>query len=115
MLTLQSINSPSVNTPLIQGTYAIPKSDDASSSFPAGPGAPSTSLGGGGGVGSLFSGGGGGGLGGTGIIGGKAKKSKDDAALDVDMDDDEDSMDWWTKYFASVDAMIEVMQSQKPL
>ena len=22
--------------------------------------------------------------------------------------DDEESMDWWTKYFASVDAMIEV-------
>ena len=25
-----------------------------------------------------------------------------------DADDDEESMDWWTKYFASVDAMIEV-------
>ena len=24
------------------------------------------------------------------------------------IDDDEESMDWWTKYFASVDAMIEV-------
>lgn len=23
-------------------------------------------------------------------------------------DDDEDSKDWWTKYFASVEAMIEV-------
>ena len=23
-------------------------------------------------------------------------------------DDEEESMDWWTKYFASVDAMIEV-------
>ena len=23
-------------------------------------------------------------------------------------DDDEESMDWWTKYFASVDNMIEV-------
>ena len=25
----------------------------------------------------------------------------------TDLDDDEESMDWWTKYFASVDAMIE--------
>ena len=24
------------------------------------------------------------------------------------LDDEEESMDWWTKYFASVDAMIEV-------
>ena len=24
------------------------------------------------------------------------------------IDDEEESMDWWTKYFASVDAMIEV-------
>jgi len=24
------------------------------------------------------------------------------------IDDDEDSKDWWTKYFASVEAMIEV-------
>ena len=24
-------------------------------------------------------------------------------------DDDEESMDWWTKYFASVDNMIEVI------
>ena len=25
------------------------------------------------------------------------------------LDDEEESMDWWTKYFASVDAMIEVI------
>ena len=44
--------------------------------------------------------------------GSKSKKAKDgDTALDVDMDDDEESMDWWTKYFASVDAMIEVSVS----
>ena len=26
------------------------------------------------------------------------------------LDDEEESMDWWTKYFASVDAMIEVIR-----
>lgn len=30
------------------------------------------------------------------------------AASPTGPDDDEESMDWWTKYFASVDAMIEV-------
>jgi len=32
------------------------------------------------------------------------------ASSPVGGDDDEESMDWWTKYFASVDAMIEVSQ-----
>ena len=38
------------------------------------------------------------------------KGGKDgEGGLDLtDLDDDEESMDWWTKYFASVDAMIEV-------
>jgi len=31
------------------------------------------------------------------------------ASSPVGADDDEESMDWWTKYFASVDAMIEVI------
>ena len=26
-------------------------------------------------------------------------------------DDDEECMDWWTKYFASIDTMIEVINS----
>ena len=30
------------------------------------------------------------------------------ASSDDILDDEEESMDWWTKYFASVDAMIEV-------
>ena len=30
------------------------------------------------------------------------------AGSDDILDDEEESMDWWTKYFASVDAMIEV-------
>ena len=29
-------------------------------------------------------------------------------------DDDEDSKDWWTKYFASVEAMIEVCDPLRP-
>ena len=37
------------------------------------------------------------------------KKSSPKHDVVEDMDDDEESMDWWTKYFASVDAMIEVM------
>ena len=36
------------------------------------------------------------------------KKSSPKHDVVEDMDDDEESMDWWTKYFASVDAMIEV-------
>ena len=28
------------------------------------------------------------------------------------LDDEEESMDWWTKYFASVDAMIEVIKGR---
>ena len=28
------------------------------------------------------------------------------------LDDEEESMDWWTKYFASVDAMIEVIRTR---
>ena len=39
------------------------------------------------------------------------KKSSPKHDVVEDMDDDEESMDWWTKYFASVDAMIEVMIS----
>ena len=38
---------------------------------------------------------------------GKKSSPKHDVVDDVD--DDEESMDWWTKYFASVDAMIEVI------
>ena len=37
------------------------------------------------------------------------KKSSPKHDVVEDMDDDEESMDWWTKYFASVDAMIEVL------
>ena len=33
-----------------------------------------------------------------------ATSANDDSLID----DDEESMDWWTKYFASVDAMIDV-------
>ena len=36
------------------------------------------------------------------------KKSSPKHDIVEDADDDEESMDWWTKYFASVDAMIEV-------
>ena len=38
---------------------------------------------------------------------GKKSSPKHDVVDEVD--DDEESMDWWTKYFASVDAMIEVI------
>ena len=31
------------------------------------------------------------------------------------LDDEEESMDWWTKYFASVDAMIEVIRTRSLL
>ena len=38
-------------------------------------------------------------------VGGQAKEEETPA---TPVDDDEESMDWWTKYFASVDNMIEV-------
>ena len=34
------------------------------------------------------------------------------AATD-DAEEDEESMDWWTKYFASIDTMIEVSSSMR--
>ena len=34
------------------------------------------------------------------------------AATD-DAEEDEESMDWWTKYFASIDTMIEVSTSMR--
>ena len=39
------------------------------------------------------------------------QKDLKDSLADGLGDDDEESLDWWTKYFASVDAMIEVMIS----
>lgn len=39
-----------------------------------------------------------------------APKKKPVQEQTEDLDDDEESMDWWTKYFASVDAMIEVKE-----
>ena len=36
------------------------------------------------------------------------------AATD-DAEEDEESMDWWTKYFASIDTMIEVSSSIRGL
>ena len=46
---------------------------------------------------------------------GLTKKShhqgREAVASDDILDDEEESMDWWTKYFASVDAMIEVKQT----
>jgi hypothetical protein len=47
---------------------------------------------------------GGGGSSGSGVVAGS-----DDVHSPPGPEDDEDSMDWWTKYFASVDAMIEVI------
>ena len=56
-------------------------------------------------------------MGTSGNIGSSGKKShsqsRDHASgggtsNDELQDDEEESMDWWTKYFASVDAMIEV-------
>ena len=41
-----------------------------------------------------------------------SKKSSPKHDIMEDADDDEESMDWWTKYFASVDAMIEVKFSR---
>ena len=37
-----------------------------------------------------------------------SKKAAPKPEVVEEADDDEESMDWWTKYFASVDAMIEV-------
>ena len=37
------------------------------------------------------------------------------SATDDILDDEEESMDWWTKYFASVDAMIEVCPAGKTI
>jgi hypothetical protein len=36
------------------------------------------------------------------------KDIRDANSLNDDSDDDEESMDWWTKYFASLDKMIMV-------
>ena len=38
----------------------------------------------------------------------KTKETSANTANDEPLDDDEEAMDWWTKYFASVDTMIEV-------
>ena len=82
-----------------QGTYAIPAgSTDAS-------GAPDFSSGSGFPSGGKKGGSGGGGGAGSGAGG-------DDVPSPPGPDaDDEESMDWWTKYFASVDAMIEVRKT----
>lgn len=37
----------------------------------------------------------------------ESSKKKKRESLD-ELEDDEESRDWWTKYFASVEAMIEV-------
>ena len=34
-------------------------------------------------------------------------------AVTDDAEEDEESMDWWTKYFASIDTMIEVSNSMR--
>ena len=39
------------------------------------------------------------------------KDIKDANSVNDDSDDDEESMDWWTKYFASLDKMIMVSDS----
>ena len=53
-----------------------------------------------------------GGVSGQGSSGGSALQHDDNTATSpTGLDDDEESMDWWTKYFASVDAMIEVRNS----
>ena len=36
------------------------------------------------------------------------KKGGEGASEGVGEEEDEESMDWWTKYFASIDTMIEV-------
>ena len=77
---IQSINS------FLQGTYAIPKSQGESSkageTITSSPGPTK--------------------------IKAKEHSSATSANDDSLIDDDEESMDWWTKYFASVDAMIDV-------
>ena len=85
------MSHPALNAHSLQGTYAIPASADggipapsSSSPLPKSPG-------------------GGGAMGGSG--GGEEAHSP--PGPDVD---DEESMDWWTKYFASVDAMIEASE-----
>ena len=77
---IQSINS------FLQGTYAIPKSQGESSK--AGETVTSSP--------------------GPKKIMAKEHSSATSANDDSLIDDDEESMDWWTKYFASVDAMIDV-------
>nr|XP_034839510.1 otoferlin-like [Maniola hyperantus] len=46
-------------------------------------------------------------------LGAKGKGSKRKASADSVIDDDESSKDWWTKYFASVEAMIEGEKENK--
>ena len=73
-----------------QGTYAIPKAQaerEAKENLASGRGGPPA------------------------IKESAGKKSSPKHDVVDDMDDDEESMDWWTKYFASVDAMIEVRVS----
>ena len=41
------------------------------------------------------------------------QKDLKDSLADGLGDDDEESLDWWTKYFASVDLMIKVGQVQR--
>ena len=67
----------------MQGTYAIPASVDGGIPAPTASPLPKSPGGGGGGGG---------------------EEAHSPPGPDVD---DEESMDWWTKYFASVDAMIE--------
>ena len=76
---------------LSQGTYAIPSSSHGEIS--------EQKKGGLGGLG----GGSSSGAGSSGVPGDDGS-----ATSPTGLDDDEESMDWWTKYFASVDAMIEV-------
>ena len=86
------MSHPALNAHSLQGTYAIPASADggipapSSSPLPKSPGA-------------------GGAMGGSG--GGGGEEAHSPPGPDVD---DEESMDWWTKYFASVDAMIEASE-----
>ena len=82
---LVALHSTSICSNDLQGTYAIPASADggipaptAASPLPKSPGGGATSGGG--------------------------EEAHSPPGPDVD---DEESMDWWTKYFASVDAMIE--------
>lgn len=74
-----------------QGTYAIPASanGEITSGLPSGTSGAVTSSGGTGGA-----------------------VASDEMHSPPGPDDDEESMDWWTKYFASVDAMIEVINQR---